>query len=150
MATNIQHVFLSYCYDNREEVARLHDDLIASGENVWWDGDIGGGENWKLAIRRAMKSSYAVVLCFSKESVVRAKSGIYPEIMDAIAVYRQYAPGSIFLIPVRLSECEIPDIEIDAINTLDDLQRIDLFPDDKRIDGLQQLINALRKTPSHP
>jgi hypothetical protein len=150
MATKLQHVFLSYCHDNKDEVARLRDDLIASGERVWWDDEILPGEDWKSAIRRAMKSSYAVVLCLSEEIEARAKSGVYPEIMDAIDAYRQYSPGSIFLVPVRLSECEIPDVELDATRTLDRLQYVDLFPDDKRIDGLQRLLTALRRAPSHP
>src|SRR5689334_9700214 len=105
-----KHVFLSYCRDNMDQVARLRGDLSAAGESVWWDQDIQPGQDWKLEIRQAMKDAYAVVLCFSKESQARNRSGIYPEALDAISAYREYAPGSIFLIPVRLSECEIPPL----------------------------------------
>jgi len=123
-----KHVFLSYCRDNTAEAAQLREKLIASGEVVWWDQDIKAGQDWKYEIRKAMNNAYAVVFCISKETDARTTSGIYPEALDAIAIYRECAPGSIFLIPVRLSECEIPPIEIDTTRTLSRLQYVDLFP----------------------
>jgi len=145
-----KHVFLSYCHDNRDEVARLRSDLIAAGESVWWDEDILPGEDWKFAIRTAMKDSYAVVLCLSAEIEARSQSGVYPELLDAINFYRELNPGSIYLIPARLSSCEIPPVELDATRTLDRLQYLDLFPGAQRTTGLQRLLAALRKTPGRP
>ena len=112
-----KHLLISYCRDDKAEVARLRDELIAAKEVVWWDGEIIGGQDWKQQIRRAMKESYAVVLCLSKQLADRGQSGVYPEVADAIAIYRQQRPGNIFLVPVRLSECGIPDIEIDDTRT---------------------------------
>ena len=82
------HVFLSYCRENQSEVARLRDDLLKSGESVWWDQDISPGQDWKRQIRQAMKKSYAVVICLSKELATRSQSGVYPEIYDSITAYR--------------------------------------------------------------
>src|SRR6202035_1408271 len=79
-----KHVFLSYCHDNIDEVARLREELIKAGEAVWWDQDIKGGQDWKFEIRKAMKNAYAVVLCLSQESESRVTSGIYQEALDAI------------------------------------------------------------------
>src|ERR1700694_2524391 len=93
-------------------LVRTNGALVAAGEKVWWDDDIHPGQQWKLEIQKAMRDSYAVVLCLSKELSARVSSGVYPEVKDAIAAYRRYAPGSIFLIPVRLSDCEIPLMEI--------------------------------------
>jgi hypothetical protein len=70
--------------------------------------------------------------------------------MDAIEAYRQYKPGTVFLIPVRLSQCDIPPIEIDSTRTLDRLQYVDLFPAAKRDDGLMRLKAAIRAAPLHP
>jgi len=145
-----RHVFVSYCRENKNEVAQLRDELMAGGEAVWWDQDIKAGQDWKLEIRKAMKGAYAVVLCLSQESEARTTSGIYPEALDAIAAYREYAPGSIFLIPVRLSKCEIPPIEIDGTRMLDRLQFVDLFPAHKRANGLKSLLDAIRSTPHRP
>jgi len=71
-------------------------------------------------------------------------------VFDAIREYRLQAPGTIFLIPVRLTPCQIPDIEIDDTRTLDRLQMIDLFPGDSWSAGIARLIEALRATPRHP
>ena len=144
-----QHVFISYCHDNAAEVSRLRDDMLAAGEAVWWDGDIVCGGNWRLEIQKALAKCYAVVICLSKEATRRHKSGIYPEARDAIEAYREYPPGSVFLIPVRLSACDIPPIAIDATLALDGLQYVDLFPPSKRGDGLARLLAAIRAAPEH-
>lgn len=145
-----KHVFLSYCHDNEKEVSQLHDDLIAAGETVWWDKDLLPGQVWKKEIREAMRDAYAIVVCFSKETEKRTKSGIYPELEDAIKLYREYKPGSIFLIPVRLSQCSIPDIELSDTKTLKSISYVDLFPPSKRRIGLDRLLKALREAPDHP
>jgi hypothetical protein len=144
------HVFLSYCRDNLQDVAALRDELISAGETVWWDQDILPGQDWQFEIRQARKAAYAFVLCLSAESQARTISGIYPEAMDAIEAYRQYKPGTVFLIPVRLSQCDIPPIEIDSTRTLDRLQYADLFPPAKRGYGLTRLKAAIRAAPLHP
>jgi len=146
-----KHVFLSYCHDNVADVQQLHDDLIALGEAVWWDKDILPGRDWKLEIRKAMINAYAVVLCLSRESQARTTTGIYPEAYYAIELYKQHAPGSIFLIPIRLSACEIPPIELYGTSTLADvLQYADLFPPSHRAEELERLIEAIRAAPNHP
>jgi len=139
-----KHVFLSYCHDDKDAVRKLHDDLVHAGEPVWWDQDILPGQNWKQSIRRAMKDAHAVVVCLSQAIAKRERSGVFPELRDAIGEYRLYPPGSIFLIPVRLDDCDVPDLEIDATTTLNDLQREDLFPPSRRADGLKRLVRALQ------
>ncbi|MCY2990336.1 MAG: TIR domain-containing protein, partial [Planctomycetota bacterium] len=123
---------------------------LAVGEQVWWDQEILPGQDWRLAIRQAMKTSYAVILCLSQEAQARASSGIYPEALDAIDAYRLRQPGEIFLIPVRLNECEIPPFEIAGHRQLDGLQFVDLFPPKQRKAGLERLLQALRAAPGHP
>lgn len=91
-----------------------------------------------------MKQSDVVVLCLSAKSMKRKRAGIYPEALDAIAAYRQHRPGEIYLIPVRLSECELPAIPIDDLRTLDSLQYIDLFPETAWKANLQRLLKAIR------
>ena len=129
---------------NASEVATLRNNLIAAGVTVWWDKDILPGQDREFEIGKALKQSYAVVVCLSEKSMARSKAGIYPELSGAINAYRQYAPGSVFLIPVRLSECEIPPVEVDATRTLNRLKCVDLFPVRKRAEGVKQLLQALQ------
>ena len=145
-----RHVFVSYCHDNRDDVARLVEDLNRAGESVWWDEDILGGRDWKEAIREAMKNAYAVVLCMSSELEERYRSGVYPELRDAITTFRQYGPGEPYIFPVRLAECAVPAIEIDDTRTLERIQYIDLFPESKRGTGLRKLLESLAAAPGHP
>jgi len=123
---------------------------MEAGQAVWWDQEILPGQDWKHAIRAAMEESYAVVLCLSKELTTRVQSGVYPEVADAIAIERQHAPEKVFLIPVRLSECEIPDVEIDSTRTLRRLQGVDLFPDSRRAEGFKHLLRALQNASQGP
>ncbi len=81
-----------------------------------------------------------MVLCLSEQLGRRVASGVYPEILYAIAELRKQRPGASFLIPIRLSDCEIPSIEIDDVNTLEALHYIDLYPDERREEGLEKLL----------
>src|SRR5512135_1484614 len=151
-------VFLSYSRNDFAEVSRLRADLTAHGIEVWWDKDILPGQDWKYEIREAMKRSNAVILCLSGQGLQRTRSFIYPEVYDAIAAYRERRPGEIFPIPIRLSECEIPSIEIDGARTLDRLHFVDLFPPDRRDEGVRNILRTLDRiaglvgssTPQHP
>lgn len=145
-----KHLVLSYCHDDAAEVRILREELLAAEETVWWDQDILGGRDWKQEIRKAIRDAYAVVVCLSNDLGIRLQSGVYPEVLDAITFFRDQAPGSVFLIPIRLSPCEIPDIEIDGTRTLDRLQHIDLFPNSKRVAAIEKLLQTLQACPNHP
>jgi hypothetical protein len=114
VAMTKRRVFLSYCREDLAAVEQLHTDLVKGGFAVWWDRDILPGHDWEFEIRKALAESDAFVVCFSKNTQARYKTGIFPELSQAIKVFRQMPPGSTFIFPVRLSECEIPSVEIDA------------------------------------
>ena len=75
---------------------------------------------------------------------------MYPELRDAIEIYREYSPESVFLIPVRLSPCEVPDVPIDSTTTFRDHQIQDLFPSPQWAAGVQRIVKAVRGAPEHP
>lgn len=84
-----------------------------------------------------------MVICFSQEVAARHRSGIYPEALLAVEEYRLLPPGSIYLIPVRLSDGAIPAIELTPTRTLQDLRYEDLFPPDHRPAALARLLQSL-------
>lgn len=146
-----KHVFVSYCHENKDDVARLVEELESAGMRVWWDEEILGGRDFKEAIREAMENAFAVVICLSPElTEKRYRSGVYPEVRDAIATFRQYGPRHSYIFPVRLEKCEVPPIEIDDTRTLERIQHIDLFPETRRKAGLQKLLKSLATAPGHP
>lgn len=140
-----QEIFLSYSRRaNSEEAKELRTALQGEGFSVWWDKKILPGQDWRHEVSNAMKRCGAFVLCLSKEVEAMEVSEIYSEARDAIEIYRTYRPGEIYLIPVRFSECKIPDIEIDATRKLDRLQYVDLFPEEKYQVGLNLLVASLQ------
>ena len=135
---NQKHAFLSYRRDNQADAKSLYDEMLIAGFNVWMDTkNLIGGAQWKHEIRNAIKKSFAMIACFSQEVERRDRTGMFAELRDAIEEYRSMTPGSVYLIPVRFSECSIPDVSIDSTTTLNDLHCIDLFPTTQKRDGLR-------------
>lgn len=149
ISTKKNHVFFSYCHDNYEEAKTLYDSLKKAGISLWWDKDIGLGENFKTESRRAMKRSYSVIICLSKELEGRAESGVYQELLEAISNYRQLPPGQSNIIPVLLSKCEIPNIEISDTETLNELNPVSLFIETERANGIKKIVQVLKAHPEH-
>ena len=148
MTAQTPQVLLSYCRDDKPAVETLHAELEAAGVDAWWDDHILPGQDWDLEIRQAMKRSGHVLLCLSTALLKRDKSGVYPELLDAIGAYRKVATGRIYLIPIRLDDCEIPPVPIDAVRALDSLQKVDLFGPDRNA-NFRRLLQAINgKKPS--
>ena len=63
-------VFISYAREDSEDAEKLYKCLKQAGLNPWRDKDaIRPGENWKIAIRKAIKSSRYFIPLFSFKSV---------------------------------------------------------------------------------
>ncbi len=63
-------VFISYAREDADYAERLYKDLKNSGLIPWRDKDaIRAGENWKNAIRKAIKNNRYFIPLFSSKSV---------------------------------------------------------------------------------
>src|SRR5579862_7502303 len=123
------HVFVSYVREDSSRVDSLCQVLSAAGIPVWRDtARLWPGEDWRAAIRRAIRDDALVFLaCFSRQSVSQAKSYQNEELVLAIEEMRLRAPGRSWLIPVRFDDCRVPDRSIGGGRLLTDLQSADLF-----------------------
>jgi hypothetical protein len=142
------NVFLSYCRDDFEQADQLRLALEGAGHSVWWDhgdGRLPPGSDWDRVIRQAIRSSYAFILCLSARWVARSRSGVYPELIEAIGVQRGIRPTGVFIIPVRFSECEAPDIPIDVLRNLGALQRFDYFGSQAHLGELVRVLDEARR-----
>jgi tetratricopeptide (TPR) repeat protein len=91
------------------------------------------GELWSNSIQIAIEESDFFLACISNHSI--DKRGILQkEVKTALDDWEGMLEGDIYLIPVRLEDCSVP-------NRLDDFQWVDLFKED----GWFQLENAIRK-----
>ena len=63
-------VFISYAHEDARFAERLYQDLKSAGLLPWRDKDaIRVGENWKIAIRKAIKNNRYFIPLFSSNSV---------------------------------------------------------------------------------
>jgi hypothetical protein len=100
--------------------------------------DLVGGEEWRPAIQKAIRESHFFVACVSKHWIPTnpqdRKRFFRREIQTALDVLPELAQGDIFVIPIRLEECEVPD-------NLSLFQWIDYFQND----GWERLLKSIHK-----
>jgi len=65
----VTDLFVSYKAEDRGRIAPLVEALQADGHSVWWDAEIGGGEEWRDAICRELDAARLVLVIWSKRSV---------------------------------------------------------------------------------
>jgi hypothetical protein len=126
-------IFLSYAREDEEKVESLYQKLSDAGFKPWMDKkDILPGERWPSSIRRAIRGSDFFLVCLSTNSVSR-RGWAQREMKQALDIWQEKLEDDIYLIPVRLEDCELPD-------SLLDFQWVNLFEED----GWTQLVKAIQ------
>jgi len=101
--------FLCYAKDDKPKVLPLYNRLLTSEVDVWFDEEkLLGGQNWQQEIPNAVKRSDVFIVCLSKKSIDK-EGYIQKEIKFALDMADEKAEGSIYIIPVRLEDCEVPE-----------------------------------------
>src|SRR5438445_9319993 len=102
-------IFICHSSGDKNKVRKLYKQLRYDGFNRWLDEqDLLPGQDWELEIARAVRSSSVVLVCLSKTAVSKA-GFIQKEIRYALDVAAEQPEGAIFIVPVRLEECTVPD-----------------------------------------
>jgi hypothetical protein len=126
-------IFLSYAREDKEKVENLCQKLSDAGFKPWMDAkDILPGEKWSSSIRKAVQRSDFFLACLSKNSVGK-RGWIQREIKGALDIWQEKLDSDIYLIPVRLEDCEAPE-------SLSGFQWVDLFEED----GWTRLVKAIQ------
>lgn len=125
------HVFISYVREDSSAIDRLEQALRDAGIPVWRDvTDIGLGLDWRREIDQAITQHALVFLaCFSHASVARHRTEQRTELLLAAEEYRRRRPDRAWLIPIRLSDCDLPHVDLGAGRSLTSLNWLDLFGD---------------------
>ena len=139
--TGHQHIFLGHASEDKPRVRELYHQLKAQGFSPWLDAvDLVPGQNWRVEIPRAIKSAAIFLACLSKQSIAK-RSYVQREFRYALSTYADLPPDAIYLIPVRLDDCDVPDLQLPELElNLRDLHWVDLFDDG----GFEQLVTAIR------
>lgn len=113
-------VFISYARENFESANKLYQDLkFVPDLEPWLDKEcILPGMRWEPEIWKAVRESNYFIALLSKSSSSR-RGYAHSELRRALEMARQFPDDQIFLIPVRLDECEMPVDELWGINYVD-------------------------------
>ncbi|NJO36702.1 MAG: TIR domain-containing protein [Rhizobiales bacterium] len=133
-------IFLAHAREDKKEIRRLYRALEERGYRPWLDEiDLIPGQIWKEEIPRAIQSATVFLACLSQKST--SKVGyVQSEFRRALAGFAERPPGSIYFVPVRLDECELPDLQIpDFGRSLRDIHWVDLWTEG----GLDRLLVAI-------
>jgi hypothetical protein len=90
-------VFISYAREDYVAAGRLYEDLKRAGLTPWLDKEsLIAGQNWKIAIKNAIKKSRYFIPIFSSNSV--AKRGyVQKEFKYALEVLDEFPESEIFV-----------------------------------------------------
>lgn len=138
------HAFVSYVREDSGRVDRLENALVDAGVRVWRDtAQLWPGQDWRAEIQRAITAdSLAFIACFSDSSNRRDLTYQSEELVLAVEQMRLRAPGRPWLIPVRFTPCDIPDLDLGDGRRLGSVQHVDLF-DGSWERGIPRLLRAV-------
>lgn len=126
-------VFLCHASQDKPMVRDIYKQLAAEPWiDPWLDEEkLLPGQDWNLEIEKAVEASDAVIVCVSSTSI--GKEGyVQKELRKVLNIALEKLEGAIFILPVRLDDCELP-------RQLRDKQALDYFPTSKRAAAYDKL-----------
>ena len=103
-------IFLAHAREDQEVILKLYNRIKEAGYKPWVDKkDLKGGQEWESVIPEEIEKSQIFLACLSERSI--AKRGyVQKEFRMALNQMASLPSGSIYLIPVLLDKCEIPNL----------------------------------------
>lgn len=146
MAGNPPQIFIAHAKEDYEKVVELYNKLKEEGDKPWLDKkNLIPGQNWREEIPKAIRESDIFIACLSKNSV-RKKGYVQREFKQALKELEEMPSGTIYVVPLRLDECEVPEIrQSESGVNLRDIQWLDYWEEE----GWSMLVRAIeygRKT----
>lgn len=101
-------VFLCHASADKPAVRTLYKRLIADGVEAWLDEtNLMPGQNWRDEISSAVQDADVVIICLSNHSTNK-EGFIQKEIRLALEVADEKPEETIYIIPAKLEECQVP------------------------------------------
>src|SRR5687768_4164314 len=99
-------IFLAHSSADKKAVRELYRKLRDEGFQPWLDEeDLLPGVLWEREINKAVRDTDVILVCLSQAS--QNKRGyLHKEIRYALDAADEQPEGAVFLIPLRLDECE--------------------------------------------
>jgi len=127
-------VFLCHSSGDKPSVRDLFKRLQKDGFDPWLDEEkLLPGQKWRIEIPKAVKASDVVIVCLSNKSINK-EGYIQKEIKYVLDAADEKPEGTIFLIPLKLEECDVPE-------RLCDWHWVNIFEEN----GYEKLIRSLKQ-----
>jgi hypothetical protein len=128
-------IFISYAREDAATSVKLYNALARLGLLPWLDSeDLLPGQNWKVEIKRAVERADYFLALLSTKSLTK-RGFVQRELKFALEVLDEFPEGAVYVIPVRLDECEPSN------SRLRDLHRVDMFPSFE--EGLNRILRVV-------
>lgn len=139
------YAFISYVHEDEQDVVKLAESLKKLGIHVWLDRhSLTPGRPWETALHDALKQGTFFIACFSETSVRKIPSYMDEELKLAASILASQPADANWFIPVKLSPCNIPALNISHTKSLKDIQWVDLYQDwNKGVLRIVQAINPI-------
>jgi hypothetical protein len=136
----VPQIFIAHASEDKPEIRELYGKLKAAGYQPWLDEeDLLPGQNWREEIPKALKNSDLFLACLSSTSISK-RGYIQREFKMAMEMLAEFPPGNIYLIPLKLDDCQIPDLNQSEYGlNLRDIQWLDYY----QPNGFEKLIKAI-------
>jgi hypothetical protein len=131
-------VFLCHASQDKPAVREIYQRLLGEGWiDPWLDEDkLLPGQDWDLEIEKAVEAAHAVIVCLSNNSVTK-EGYIQRELKFVLDVALEKPEGKVFVIPVRLDDCQVP-------RRIRSWQWIDIFPEVGKNPAFEKILSSLR------
>ena len=102
-------IFLCYAREDEEPVKTIYQRLTDAGFKPWMDTmDLLCGEAWEIGIERAIRRADIFLACLSSNSI-KKRGFVQKELTRALDILKEKLDEDIYIIPVRLDDCEVPE-----------------------------------------
>jgi hypothetical protein len=136
VAQNKPRVFIAYVEEDLVFARKLYRAFEDSGLRPWLDKKrLMPGQNWPRAIETAIHTSDFFVACFSRRATTK-RGSFHSELRYALFCAAKVPLDEIFLIPLRLDDCVVPN------RISKQIQYLDLFPNWEA--GVSRLIAVIK------
>jgi len=131
-------VFLCHASQDKPVVRELYQRLLAERWiDPWLDEEkLLPGQDWDVEIEKAVEVADAVIVCLSNNSITK-EGYIQRELKFALDVALEKPEETIFIIPLRLNDCQPP-------RKLRSWQHVDYFPNNRRKMAYERIMNSLK------
>jgi hypothetical protein len=135
--SKMPRVFIAYAVEDKEAAEQLFEEFTAHGFSAWLDRrKLLPGQEWPRQIEDAILSADFFIACFSSRSVQK-RGGFQIELRFALNCAHRMPLDDVYLIPVRLDQCDVP------ARIQRETQYVDLFPDWRK--GFESILQIIQR-----